>query len=432
MIVLNSAKVAYAAMSDKGAIYSDRFRSYFIAEIIGWKDSFASMDHGPVVTSARRVLLQEIGTKNALARFEPMVQERIRHFIRKTLHNHSPQMLAQHARTLFGSIILDVCYGYQPKDQDDEIVTLIEKVMNTVTTYGRPGSVLVDIFPWLERLPSWMPGMGYRQLGHRLHQEFVQSRDIPYEFSRSQMATGNYRPSFVTSRLDGQELSSEDESILKNTAQIMYGAGAETTYSAALSFVLLMCLHPEVQTKAQAEVDSITGLARLPTTSDREHLPYLNAIISEVLRYSVITPLGVPHTLREDDIYNGFFIPKGAIIFPNVWMMSRDPEVYTNPETFNPERFMGSDPEIDPRTFVFGFGRRICPGRFFAENNLFLVCATLLATLNITRAHDSDGNDIVPLTIEYEGHITRHPKLFPCKIQARSAQAEALVNVDLA
>lgn len=92
---------------------------------------------------------------------------------------------------------------------------------------------------------------------------------------------------------------------------------------------------------------------------------------------------------------------------------------------------MGSKPELDPRTFVFGFGRRICPGRFFAENGLFLLCATVLATLDINRTCDVDGNEITP-QIEYEGRAARRPKMFPCKIRARSAQAESLLNSELA
>lgn len=73
-----------------------------------------------------------------------------------------------------------------------------------------------------------------------------------------------------------------------------------------------MTLYPEVQAKAQAEVDSVVGSTRLPELSDRKHLPYLNAIISEVLRFGEIAPMGVAHELHEDDVYNGFFMPKGA------------------------------------------------------------------------------------------------------------------------
>ncbi|MBE3048371.1 cytochrome P450 [Candidatus Bathyarchaeota archaeon] len=65
-------------------------------------------------------------------------------------------------------------------------------------------------------------------------------------------------------------------------------------------------------------------------------------------------------------------IPKGAHILPAAWWYLHDPEVHANPETFDPERFLGSAPEPDPMLSAFGFGRRICPGRYLADNNLFL------------------------------------------------------------
>jgi cytochrome P450 len=82
--------------------------------------------------------------------------------------------------------------------------------------------------------------------------------------------------------------------------------------------------------------------------------------------------------------------------------MSRDPRTYNNPHEFDPTRFLGEHPEQDPRAFVYGWGRRICPGRLYADNSVFLVVIMALATLNISAAEDIDGNKIVP-AIEFEG-----------------------------
>jgi cytochrome P450 len=82
--------------------------------------------------------------------------------------------------------------------------------------------------------------------------------------------------------------------------------------------------------------------------------------------------------------------------------MARDPRTYKNPNTFDPTRFLGEHPEQDPRAFVYGWGRRICPGRFYADNSVFLMVAMALATLNISAAVDATGNKIVP-TVDFEG-----------------------------
>jgi cytochrome P450 len=69
---------------------------------------------------------------------------------------------------------------------------------------------------------------------------------------------------------------------------------------------------------------------------------------------------------------------------PNVWAMCHDPAVYPSPSTFDPERFLGSSPQPDPRELVFGFGRRRCPGMHLAEASIFVQMATLLATVDMS------------------------------------------------
>ena len=84
-------------------------------------------------------------------------------------------------------------------------------------------------------------------------------------------------------------------------------------------FMLAMLTHPSVLAKAQKEMDSVVGSSRLPTFEDRASLPYLECVMSEVLRWGVPVPMGLPHRLMEDDVYNGMFLPKGTLVFANVW-----------------------------------------------------------------------------------------------------------------
>src|SRR5271170_1253181 len=87
-------------------------------------------------------------------------------------------------------------------------------------------------------------------------------------------------------------------------------------------FFLAMTLFPEVQLKAQEEIDRIVGTKRLPNFEDRANLPYVDAIVKEVLRWHPVGPIGVPHMTTEDDIFNGYLIPKGALILVNIWYAS--------------------------------------------------------------------------------------------------------------
>ena len=141
-----------------------------------------------------------------------------------------------------------------------------------------------------------------------------------------------------------------------------------------------MVLYPEVQAQAQTEIDKVIGNDRLPTAEDRERLPFLSALAMETHRWHVVGPIAIPHRVMEDDIHNGYLIPKGAVIIPNIWhvpySLSRifksdfnprarnmvyDSSVYQDPAEFKPARFIKTEnhePEPDPLEMCFGFGRR--------------------------------------------------------------------------
>jgi cytochrome P450 len=80
-----------------------------------------------------------------------------------------------------------------------------------------------------------------------------------------------------------------------------------------------MTTFPEVQRTAQQEIDRVIGSARLPTSSDRQDLPYIDAIVKETLRWHPVAPMGLPHKSTVDDVYDGYLIPKGCMLFANVW-----------------------------------------------------------------------------------------------------------------
>lgn len=80
-----------------------------------------------------------------------------------------------------------------------------------------------------------------------------------------------------------------------------------------------MTLYPETAQNAQAEIDAVIGNDRLPCFADREHLPYVDALAKEVLRWNSVVPTAVPHRAMQDDMQDGYFIPRGSLVIPNVW-----------------------------------------------------------------------------------------------------------------
>jgi hypothetical protein len=142
-------------------------------------------------------------------------------------------------------------------------------------------------------------------------------------------------------------------------------------------------------------------------------------------------PIGIPHATAEDDVYEGYCIPRGSTILVNIWHILSDPSVYPDPTEFKPERYLGENPQRDPAPIAFGFGRRVCPGINMAYSSVFIEIAMTLSVFNISKYVDEAGNVVEP-EIHYSDGTVSHPKPFKCDIKPRSEKAIDLVSaIDL-
>ncbi|OBZ67814.1 O-methylsterigmatocystin oxidoreductase [Grifola frondosa] len=218
----------------------------------------------------------------------------------------------------------------------------------------------------------------------------------------------------------------QEEDVAKNAVGVAWSRHYILCYAMVL---LAMLSHPEVQRKAQAELDAVVGPDRLPDFGDRDSLPYVNAIALECFRWQPVAPLGIPHRSMADDVYNGYSIPGGSMIIPNIWAFTRNGHV-RDPEHFNPDRFIKDgrfDPNVkDPRTLIFGFGRRICPGRHLADASLFINVASVLHVYNIGPPLDANGEPIQLEPTATTGFLS-YPAPFKCTIKPQSAAARNMV-----
>ncbi|KAH9947516.1 cytochrome P450 [Amylocystis lapponica] len=192
-------------------------------------------------------------------------------------------------------------------------------------------------------------------------------------------------------------LSREEEDLLVWAAATVMGGGLDTNMSTVPTFFLVMTLYPKIQAKARAEIDSVIGLDRLPSISDKPLLPYCRSLITELYRWAPAAPLCLPHSVTQDDVYNGMH-------------MLHDPEVFADPLAFNPDRYGNSDAEM----------------RKFAEGTIFAIVATTLATCEVVPAVDAHGNDIVP-DVGYTTGTIASPEPFKCTLRSRSPQAAAML-----
>jgi len=205
----------------------------------------------------------------------------------------------------------------------------------------------------------------------------------------------------------------------------------QKTSGTMLVFMHAMACFPEVQTRMREEIHRVIGTDRLPSFDDRGRLPYINAAIKEVYRWKPNSPLGAPRKLQDADVYRGYHIPKGTTVMPNIWLLSRDQDSGIDPEAFSPERFLDThvkNTAIDPYSYAFGFGRRMCPGRFLADNSVFMLVTSIVATVQISIPKDSHGTE-KPFDPPYiPAGLASFPYPFEVDIEPVSDKAVAVVK----
>ncbi|KAF9030604.1 cytochrome P450 [Hymenopellis radicata] len=164
------------------------------------------------------------------------------------------------------------------------------------------------------------------------------------------------------------------------TGLVLMDGGSDTSGAYLLSLILALASNPEYQERAWKEVDAVVG-GRIPERADLEDLPFVQALIKEILRLRSPFTMGFPHSMAEDVFYKGHVLPKGSTVMLNNYAISTDPEVFEDPEAFKPERFLmtefGTIPGRDKNfrdSFIFGGGRRICPGQFVAQYTAVGAC----------------------------------------------------------
>ncbi|KAK2639170.1 hypothetical protein Ddye_026965 [Dipteronia dyeriana] len=151
-----------------------------------------------------------------------------------------------------------------------------------------------------------------------------------------------------------------------------------TTIEWALSELIK---RPRIMKKLQKELVSVVGLDRMVEESDLDNLEYLDMVIKENFRFRPVSPLLVPHESVQDCTVNGFRIPNKSRIMINVWAIGRDASIWSDPDEFLPERFVGSNIEPRGRDFEllpFGSGRRACAGMQLGLTVVRLVLAQLV------------------------------------------------------
>ncbi|CAE6442524.1 unnamed protein product [Rhizoctonia solani] len=434
IIVINSAQAASDLFEKRSAKYSDRTSSPMVRDptLLDWPGHPGLVGYNDLWRSHRRMLNNWLNARAAL-QFHESHERQTRVLLRQLLDvsekDHPFAGLEDEFFLAMASSMFRSAYGYQIEGHNDPFFKGAKEAIEHLFSAHMYMNFWVNIFPALSYVPDWVPGTGWKRIAREWRDQKNWTLNSTLQWTKDRVNEGTAEPSILGALLDHKLTSSwtqeDKEYRLKELGMVLYSGGTDTSSNVLVKFVAAMVLNPEVQAKAQQEIDSTLGPLRLPTIADEARLPYVRNLILETLRWHPVLPTAVPHVCYEDDVYRGYDIPKGTVLIGNVWAMSRDESMYKDPESFNPDRFL--DPNVPPLP-GFGWGRRKCPGIYYAQAAVFVSIASLLATYTFSKKLDPNGQEITPTIEDGSNSMTLGLKPFEFQFRPRSDKHRQLIT----
>ncbi|CAF95843.1 unnamed protein product, partial [Tetraodon nigroviridis] len=374
MVVANSYKVVREVLVTQGESVSDRPVLPLQEDIVHGYGVISSNGH--LWKQQRRFALSTLrlfgfGKKS----LEPVIIDEFTHCA-NVFRSYKGKPLAPHLilNNVISNIICSLVFGHRFEYSDEKFMSLIKLFEQSMQIESSVWAQLYNSFPLLMR---HMPGP---------HQTVKQIWNKVEDFIGEELKEHrkNWDPSDPRDYIDcylkeiqankGQDENTFDEQNLIFCVLDLFVAGSETTSTTLRWAFLYMAKYPEVQEKVQAEIDRVVGQSRALTMDDRVNLPYTDAVIHEIQRIGNIAPLSLPHVTTKAIQLEGYTIPKGVTIIPNLTSVLFDKNEWETPNTFNPGHFLDENGKFRKRAafMPFSAGKRVCLGENLARMELFL------------------------------------------------------------
>ncbi|RPD77561.1 cytochrome P450 [Lentinus tigrinus ALCF2SS1-7] len=431
IVVIGDAQTAVDLLEKRSANYVDR-PEFKPARLIGWDWNFVFARYGQWWRDRRRVFWQHF-RPDATNQYREHQQQGVRRLVSSLLA--SPEKLNEHLRDAVSAIVLGTLYGMEVVENDPN-VAIFAKGQESVEFLIANSSWLEYLPTVLGHLPTWL------QANTGILRQLAEIRDAvssiyntPWKHAKDALRRGDGQTCIAHHMLEriaqsDDEVAAVQEVVCKDVVGTAY-AGERALYNQIATmqrFFVAMSLYPDVQKLAQAELDSVVGRSRMPEPEDRDRLPYVDALVKETLRWYPAVPMGVARRVMENDEYNGYLIPGGATVMVNEWAIMHDEKMYPDPERFSPERHLKGPETLDPTSVVFGMGRRICPGRYFADTTMFLLIASVLQLFDISPRLDDHSRPVLTEARPTTGIISHLENWWHCTVKPRSLETEKLIR----
>ncbi|XP_030838640.1 cytochrome P450 2U1-like [Strongylocentrotus purpuratus] len=383
-VVLSDYSLIKQAFAKSGDDFSDRPKIAMIEHLAEGKGLISGYN-SPAQIEQRRFTFSALRSLGmGKFRMEETISEEIQHLIKSFTERNTQPFIPFHDITVsVSNVICWLNFGKRFEYNDDDFKGVLEALFGIVEITEIGG--VFNFLPFLR----FLPGSGLKKcFKHKaifdkhmypLIRKIKQSYDDKFESAECYIHMYADKIAEAAKQNIVPNLFNDGNMVL--AVADLFVAGTETTATTLKWALLYMVVNQDVQKRVQEELDRVVGVDRLPSLLDKPNLPYTEATLLEIQRKASIVPLGVPHAPVQDTILYGYDIPKGTVVLPNLWAIHHDPNLWKNPDEFNPDRFLKPDTKhvVQREELIpFSIGRRRCIGEELAKVELYLFFTHLL------------------------------------------------------
>uniref|UniRef100_A0A3P8ZYU8 Uncharacterized protein n=1 Tax=Esox lucius TaxID=8010 RepID=A0A3P8ZYU8_ESOLU len=419
VVVLSGYQAIKEAFVNQGEEFSGRANYPLIMTI--------TQGYGVLVSSGKRwkdlrrislMTLKNFGMGRRT--IEQRIQEEAK-FLIKAIHEYRDSVVNPKKMICnsIGNVISSIVFGHR-FEYNNPMFQLIQKAVDDYfSVLSSPIGAMFNMFP---RIVWCFPGKH-----HRMFATINQAKD--YMRAQAELRLKNLDTSDPQDLLEAFLIKMLEEKDDPNTefcydnmvmtAWNLFSAGTETTSSTLRQSFLMMMKYPSIQGKVQKEIDDVIG-SRVPTVDDRVKMPYTDAVLHEVQRFMDLAPTSVPHKVIRDTEFHNYLIPEGTMVLPLLSSVLCDPELFKNPDEFDPENFLDENGRFKKNDgfLAFGLGKRACLGEALARMELFLFFTSLLQCFTFSGTQPPEEININPECASFG----RMPRSYDCYIKVRTVE----------
>ncbi|KAH6816189.1 hypothetical protein C2S51_021009 [Perilla frutescens var. frutescens] len=380
LLVISSADVAKKALKHNDVAFAGRPCTFASSRL--------SYDHSDIITSSytdywkemRKMVVHHLFSPQKIRSFRPVREDEVSSMIAGVSKkaNNSNQLIDIRemissfncnvlCRIAFGKILDQGSWKQLEKIISQFVASLLESTFTDVFVFGIINK-LSGAARRVEKVFEEMDSFYQQLIDEHLDQ------DRPHSMANDIVDL------LIQLKEDKSAAVKLDSKHVKAIIMDVFIAGTDTTAASLTWAMTALIKNPNAMKKVQEEIRSLVGKERLIDEDDVENLPYLKAVVKEILRLYPSIPL-IPKQTIEACIINGYNIEAKTFVFVNTWAIGRDPEYWENADEFLPDRFLNTSFDYkgrDLRFIPFGSGRRICPGASLAIANMEVALANLL------------------------------------------------------